>query len=200
MPRKILIAGDSFAADYTIRYHDQIGWPNMISKNHKVTNIAQIGVTEYKVLQQIRSVDLNKYDSIIISHSSPTRVHCEVHPIHYDNVLYKNSDLLYNDIKDHPENRDAVIAVEYFKRFFDLDYYCEISKLLCMEITNILGNYPHLNQFHMTNYYNHNPYDFLDSFNFNKIWFNNQGTMNHLNDLGNKQLYEIVNNWILETN
>jgi hypothetical protein len=200
-PHKILIAGDSFAADYTVKYPDQHGWPNLLSKDYDVTNIAQAGVTEYKVLQQINSVNLKKYDSIIISHASPNRVHCEQHPIHHNDPLHKNSDLLYTDVMNHPENPDCIIAAKYFERFVDLKYYSEISKLFCMEIANILGNYPHLNQLHLVNYYNNNPYDFLESFNFNSIWFNNQGIMNHFNQKGNILLLDEIIKWIktLET-
>ena len=189
----LLIAGDSFAADYTVKYPDQLGWPNMLDQSYSVTNVAQAAVTEYKILQQIKSADLNKYDSIIVAHASPNRVHCERHPIHFDDPLHKSADLMYNDLLNHPDNEDAVAAVNYFEKFFELTYYSDISTLLCLEIANILGNYPHLNQLHLVNYYNHDPYDFLpDSFNYNKIWFKNQGLMNHFDDKGNKQMAEAV--------
>ena len=49
---KILIAGDSFAADWKIK-HSGNGWVNMLSNDYDVTNIAQAGASEYKIYQQL---------------------------------------------------------------------------------------------------------------------------------------------------
>ena len=49
---KILICGDSFAADWTVKYPGQ-GWPNMLAEIHEVTNLAQAGCSEYKILKQL---------------------------------------------------------------------------------------------------------------------------------------------------
>ena len=76
---RVLIAGDSFAADWQVKYPTQAGWPNLLVDKYTVTNIAQAAVSEYKILKQIQSVDLNQYDSIIISHASPNRIHCVKH-------------------------------------------------------------------------------------------------------------------------
>jgi hypothetical protein len=53
----LLICGDSFAADWTVKYPGE-GWPNLMSKIHNVTNLAQAGCGEYKVLKQLESVNL----------------------------------------------------------------------------------------------------------------------------------------------
>ena len=47
----ILICGDSFAADWTKKY-DGTGWVNMLTKDHTITNIAEAGVSEYKIYKQ----------------------------------------------------------------------------------------------------------------------------------------------------
>ena len=64
--QKILICGDSFAADWTIKTKTS-GWVNFL----KDTDIiAQAGVGEYKILKQLQSCKLELYTHIIISHTS----------------------------------------------------------------------------------------------------------------------------------
>jgi len=47
---KILICGDSFAADWTVKYPGQ-GWPNMLAQQHEIVNLAQAGCSEYKIFK-----------------------------------------------------------------------------------------------------------------------------------------------------
>jgi hypothetical protein len=196
---RILICGDSFAADWTVKYTDQTGWPNLLANKYTVTNIAQAAVSEYKILQQVKSADLTKFDTIIISHASPNRIHCQLHPVHSDDILHGDSDLIYNDLKDRSEV-DAILAVNYFKRYFELDYYTDVAQLLCKEILTILGQYPHINQFHMVNFANNDNYDFLPSYNINTIFSKHAGLMNHFNDQGNKKMFDKIDSWLQDIN
>ena len=60
---KILILGDSFATDWTSKYPQGKGWPNLLAEKFDVTNLAQAGISEYKILKQIKSVsNLEKFD------------------------------------------------------------------------------------------------------------------------------------------
>ena len=98
--KKILICGDSFAADWTAKYPVE-GWPNLLAKNYTVTNLAQ-------------------YDYIIVFHTSPNRLYTKVHPIHHQDILHNNSDLLYSDIKEHSKNNPSLLPiVEYFENYFE---------------------------------------------------------------------------------
>ena len=97
---KVLICGDSFAADWTVKYTGK-GWPNLIAENYTVTNLAQAGCSEYKIYLQLASANLDQYDAIIVSHTSPNRLPVEVHPVHSNDPLHKNSDLIYTDLKGH---------------------------------------------------------------------------------------------------
>jgi hypothetical protein len=190
---KLLLSGDSFAADWTKKYKDQSGWPNQLSALYDVTNIAQAAVSEYKILKQIKSIDLIDYHGVIISHSTASRVHCNQHPIHHNDFLHGNADLIYNDIKEHYDNHDARIAINYFERYYDPEYYQDITRLLCMDILNTLAEYPDLNQIHLVNYHNTDIYHFLPSININPIFSKHPGLMNHLDDIGNKKLFDMIN-------
>ena len=76
---KLLICGDSFAADWTVKYKGH-GWPNLLSQSFEVTNLARAGVCEYKIYNQLLSVDPSAFDVIIISHTSPFRLYVKEHP------------------------------------------------------------------------------------------------------------------------
>lgn len=194
--KRILICGDSFAADWTVKYSDISGWPNLLADTFNVTNIAQAGVGEYKILQQVKSENLLEFTHIIISHTSPYRVHCPKHPIHYNDILHHNADLIYNDVSHYSTDPNAKLAVEYFEKFFDLTYYSDVANLICDEILNILGNYPHLNQFHIENYTKCGYTNIAQSFNINSLFVKHRGLANHLSDYGNQIMFTCVNNWI----
>lgn len=196
---KILLCGDSFAADWQVKYPTQQGWPNLLAAKYTVTNIAQAAVSEYKILQQIKRVDLSRFDAVIISHASPNRVHCNIHPIHSADPLHKDSDLIYRDLEDRTDV-DSTIARNYFERYFELDYYSEISNLLCMAILNRLGEFSELSQLHLVNYHKTNPYDFLPSYNVNPVFSKYPGLINHFNKQGNKYIFEEVDRWLSSLN
>ena len=92
--KKILIAGDSFAADWTVK-HIGGGWVNLLTKDFKVKNVAEAGVSEYKIYKQLLNQNLVDYDHIIVSHTSAYRIPIEEHPIHKDDILHNNCDLIF---------------------------------------------------------------------------------------------------------
>jgi len=198
---KLLICGDSFAADWQKKYPNKKGWVNILADKYQVTNIAQAAVSEYKIWQQIKSVDLNKFDTIIVSHASPNRIHCKIHPIHATSLLHHDSDLIYNDLLPHVNNNDCQTAIKFFERYFELDYYQDISELICKEILNILGQYDHLNQIHLMNINKKQLYDFLPSYDINHIFKKHKGDledMNHLTDTGNQLIVSQIEKMLAE--
>ena len=98
--KKILIAGDSFAANWRIK-HNGAGWVNLLENDYDVKNIAQAGVSEYKILKQIEQENLDNFDMIVISHTSPNRVYITEHPAYNLNPLHRCADLIYSDVKHH---------------------------------------------------------------------------------------------------
>jgi hypothetical protein len=143
---KILICGDSFAADWTLKYPNVCGWPNMLATKYDVTNIAECGISEYKIWQQLKSVDIDSFDICVISHTSPLRVHTRCHPVHSKDILHKNADLMLNDISYHNSklvnmfNNSLKTASNWFKYHYDLQYQQDIYELVRSEISKILKN------------------------------------------------------------
>lgn len=194
---KILIAGDSFAADWTIA-KNVVGWPNLLANDFDVVNIAQAGCSEYKIYKQLLSVDLSHFDSIVVAHTSPNRLYVKNHPVHFSSVLHKDSDLIYADIKEHAstdKNLDSI--VDYFEKYFDIEYAEFVHTLICKEIVSALseftGNVVHLTGFDWTTLY-----QFNDLQVFADIAIHDRGLANHFDTEGNQKVYQTVKKLILQ--
>jgi hypothetical protein len=122
----ILIIGDSFATKYKGSYP---GWAEMLEKDHNVTNLAQAGVGEYKILQQLKSVEPKTFDCVIVSHTSPYRIHTLYHPLHTQGI-HKNCDFIYEDVKERLPDVE-----KFFTEYFDLDYAIYIYQCIYDDIT-----------------------------------------------------------------
>lgn len=189
---KILICGDSFAADWTVKYPNRKGWVNMLADQHDVTNLAQAGCSEYKIYLQLLSQNLTAYDKIIICHTSPNRIYVKEHPHHKDDKLHKNSDLIYSDLK-YRDKHDPLVA--YFETCFDLEYFNFIHTLICEKIDSLTKPFQIL---HVTNIYWDDLYKFPNSQDFAKVFEKHRGDTNHFDDQGNLLVYGKIIDWLLE--
>jgi hypothetical protein len=143
---KILIVGDSFSSDWSVKHKDVPGWPLLLSNIYNVTNCSQAGVGEYKIYKQLISVDLDNYDIIIITHTSPYRITTKKHPVHCHDSFHKNADLLFSDIEYHSKkiksifNQSLRAAYNFFIWHADDEYQESIYQLLVNEIDRMLTN------------------------------------------------------------
>jgi len=186
---KLLIAGDSFTADWSIKYPDVVGWPNMLASKYDVQNIAQAGVGEYKILKQLESVDVSNFDAVIISHTSFSRVHTKKHPFLFDDILHKNCDLILSDL-NHKKylNESARTAYNYFKYHFDENYYEDIYNLVRDKIESLIKDiklYLPINNFQPRSY----------DISYNHLLHSYKGEINHFNQEGNEIIFkDVLNN------
>lgn len=184
---KLLLAGDSFAAEWP----GEKGWPKLLAKEHDVTNVAQAGVSEYKILKQLHNAELTDYDAIIVSHTSPSRVHTPNHPLHKQG-LHKDCDLIYTDLEDRNSlfSPSLRAAKGYFEFHYDDHYYQTIYSLLRKEIYTLLHEKKYLSMSH------HNiakAFIWEDKhLDFSEFWQKHKGTENHYNELGNEKVLQIV--------
>lgn len=180
---KILIVGDSFAADWSVKYTQYKGWPNLIAEEYETTNLAQAGVGQYKIYKQIKSVNIEKFDVVISSYTSPYRVHTPCHPVHNNDLLHKNCDLLANDIEyffhKDKKNESLTSARNYFKYHFDINYYNTIYKLLVEQCNNLLKGIKHIKISNLPNV----------TYDWSLITSKHKGLINHLSEEGNKVIY-----------
>ncbi len=186
---KILIAGDSFAADWQLKYPNKKGWPNFLADEHVVINLAQAGCGEFKILKQLQSVTLSDFDKIIIAHSSPFRLYVKNHPVHIDQ-LHSNCDLIYSDIKEHSANNKKLLPlVDYFENYFDLDYAIDIHNIICEKIDQLTKKFKPI---HITGFEWEGLYQFDNMINFNYIFKKYKGIMNHYSLERNNEVYGYI--------
>lgn len=155
MHNKILICGDSFSTDFK---HPS-SWVTCLSAEYLVDNLSCAGISEYKILQQLKSkvTQLDRYSTVIISHTSPNRVHIKTHPTHSKSKTHFQADLIFSDIVYHHDQKPTDIVLEtaknYFVHIFDENYYQEIYYLIQEKIKTLLCNKKviHLDNFHVQN-------------------------------------------------
>ena len=195
---KILVCGDSFAADWSL-HKNGLGWPNLLATEHDVTNLAQAGCGQYKIYLQLKSIsNLNDFDAIIISHTSPNRLYTTSHPVHDQSSLHANSDLLYTDIKEHSKNDKSLKSlVDYFERYFDQDYANFVHTLICKEIEEVLNDYTgkiiHITGFDWTGLY-----QYPNMLSFAKLAKANRGYVNHFDEEGNNKVLSCIRHRLAE--
>ena len=171
---KILIIGDSFSAD-------DYGWPSMLDIPHD--NFSENGVGEYKIYKQLKDAD--KYDKILINHTSPWRVNTPYHPVHYKNKERPNNDFIIADVEYHSKKvKDMRLVKKYFNKFYDFEYQLGIYNLLVEKLMSI-PNSIHIT-FHSKEDTNKIPN------NFNSIWEKNQGNINHMDYKGNYTVTQLI--------
>lgn len=186
--KKILICGDSFAADWTIKYNGK-GWVNLLADTFDVTNLAQAGCSEYKILKQLESVNLSEYDKIIVSHTSPYRLYVKEHPVHNKDTLHQNSCLIYSDVKEHLRDNPSLKPItEYLEKYFDLEYAEHMHGLLVKEIESMCPDHTlHIAHIDWDKMYH--PIKWL---NLKELFAQHRGQINHYNDYGNRLVYTAI--------
>lgn len=175
---RLLIVGDSFAADSD-------GWPSQLGVT--VTNHSQRGVGEYKILKQLKNHA--EYECVLIVHTSPWRVHTPHHPVHAKSNTRPHNDFMLADVEYHAQHHAEMTMVhEYLKQYYDPEYQqfvwnCAVDQM--MQIDNAV---------HCTF---HDPEDTAKiAHNYNHVWQQHPGDVNHLNTQGNALVAQLVEHLI----
>jgi len=182
---KLLIAGDSFAAHWP---NATTGWVDLLAEKYNVVNIAQPGIGEYKILKQIESQDVNSFDLVIVSHTSPSRLHTKNHPIHKEG-FHKDCDLILNDLIDRSTvgNASLKAAQEYFKYHYDDIYQIDIYNLIRKQINQLI-TIPYISMSHV-DIANELSIE-TNHIDFSHLWTKERGTVNHYTEEGNREIFK----------
>lgn len=183
---RVLIVGDSFAADWSRKYPSKKGWPNLLAERYQTINLAQAGCSEYRIYQQLVSTDLNNYDLIIVSHTSPYRIYTEHNPLRNQDLLHHHCDLIYSDIgalaKHHSDYADVKV---YFEKFFSLEY-AEFCYVMTREkINKLLENRRTIQIAHVE-------LPGTVDLDFSHEFKSNPGIINHYNNVGNNNVFHAL--------
>ena len=184
MSKSILILGDSFACDWKTTT-DIVSWPALLKQNFEITNLAQAGVSEYKIYKQLQRVNVSDFDFVIISHTSAYRIPVETHPTYSKGDLHENCDLIFSDIESKRKKYKVLdIAYKFYKNLFWGEYFEFTSNLIYEKIKEQTPNGIHITFFD----------DFYDDsvIKLEHIFKHNRGHVNHLNSEGNREVYEML--------
>jgi len=189
----LLICGDSFASDWTVKYNDYKGWVNLLAEQYTVTNLAMAGSSIVRTLQQLESVNIHNYDAIIVFHTSPNRIYVKEHPVHKNDILHSNSDLIHTDIKHHATTRPELqCIVDYIEHYYDLDYAVFVYNLIEEKIDQMLSGYQG-KIIHITNISREGLYKFNGKMiSITNLFNKHPGLINHLSEHGNKLLFDRI--------
>lgn len=184
--QKILLCGDSFAADWQRKWPQRQGWPNFLAQHYDVENRAQAGCSEYRIWQQLRGCDLDRYHAVIVSHTSPNRVYVREHPVHRGDALHGHSDFIYADVAAHADrHRELASMVDYFERWFDVDHARDMHGLICEKIDHITQG---ARVIHVTHIDWQGLYEFPDHVRCADIFERHRGNANHYDARGNEMV------------
>jgi hypothetical protein len=189
--KQILICGDSFSTDF----NNKDSWVSMLSNKYQVDNLSTAGISEYKILQQVKSKisKLDDYSNILIFHTSPNRVYIKKHPVHARSKTHANSDLIYSDIEYHHkhdlDNPVVKTALEYFLYIFDEDYYLEMYYLIQEKIQQILNN---RNVMHFDNFNLANVANLINYIPLSQNLNLRSGQINHYDKHSNHEIFKFI--------
>lgn len=181
--RKLLICGDSFSADWTTKYNGY-GWVNLLENEYNITNISQAGVSEYKIYKQVKSIDLTKFDKILVSHTSAYRIPIQEHPIHKGDLLHNDCDIIFSDVKEHMDNAIMKTAFNFYSDIFYPEYFCFVNDLIYKEIRKLSPKITHITFF--DSFYDNSVHK------FENVFLEHKGFINHLSDDGNFKMYKEI--------
>ena len=161
----------------------------MLENDFDVTNISQAGVSEYKIYLQLKLQDLSKFDKILVSHTSAYRIPIQEHPIHKEDSLHNECDIIFSDVSAHLDNPVMKTAYDFYSDIFYPEYFCFVNDLIYKEILNISPN-----SLHITFFDSFYPNDVIK---FEDVFLNNKGVINHLDKIGNEIIYKKVLHYLL---
>ena len=186
--KKILISGDSFSAVWPFT---ELGWSKLLAHRYDVTNLSQAGCGEYKILKQIESTNLSEFDLVIVSHTSPSRIHTPSHPLHKEG-FHINCDLLANDICDRTSwfNPSLRTAQGWFKYHYDEQYQIDIYNLVRKKIYDLLEKIPYISLTHTD--ISRSLIIESNNIDFSNLWKRERGSINHYTIQGNRIIFETI--------
>ena len=197
--KHICIVGDSFSADWTVKYPDRKGCVNALADKHDVVNLSQAGCSQYAILKQLQSLKkLSNFDAILLSHTSPYRVYVDRHPVHDGDVLHGNADLIYTDIANAAKKNETLIPLkDYMENWMSLPYQIDIYDLILEKIDDILTYeqryVPRLNVIHMTHLEWTSNYELDNMLDLRPLRKKHRGDINHYTEEGNALVLAAIN-------
>jgi len=182
MKPKLAIFGDSFG----VTDGNAQSWIRRLEQNFFIQNYCICGIGEYKIWKQIEQVEIDQFDVVLVTHTSPTRVHVEYNPLHSTSQYHQQCDIIYADIAEH-NNEFARACKQFFKHIYNETYQIDMFNLVIEKIENMLKVHPHVQHITHFDYTGlHQPNGLV---NFYDVFCEHRGNINHYTPTGNDIVY-----------
>lgn len=188
---KILLLGDSFGADWSIKHTGVVGWPNLLAKEYIVDNRCQAGCSEFKIRNQLINHSLADITHCIVVHTSPYRIPVKENPLHKGDRLHHSCDFIYSDVAESNDPQVKCVKEFYEKYFFD-DFFLYSYNLTVDDIKQTLDKAA-ISSLHITFFPSSRQFDI----NYSELFAKSPGKANHLSDKANQQVFNEVKQWIV---
>lgn len=192
---RVLICGDSFAADWSRARPPYPGWPTILGQTLQVTNVGQAGCSEYKIWLQITKQNIRRYDHVIIAHTSPYRIAIDTHPDHHHDPLHSHCDLIYTDVAAS-HNPELACARDFFERFYRMDYARFVHELIIRREIEWLQQHGAQSVLHVSGLHG----EFMPAgtcdMDFSEWFARHRGQCNHLNQSANQDVAQRILAWL----
>lgn len=189
----LLICGDSFSADWRTEQPDSQGWPTLLEDHFNVNNLSMRGCSEYRIVKQLESANIQDYDYVVISHTSPYRLYTPNHPAYTNSTTHYHADFMYNDVEAHSKQYPELNCVkEYFETFFDLEHAEFVHRLTLKHISAILEEHIFVESLNIAHVDWSRLYQPTHMLLFSETWKQHRGNVNHYNDAGNRIVAQAI--------
>lgn len=183
---KVLVAGDSFASDW----HTGSEWWHQLPFD--VTNVAQAGASEYKILKSLTS--LEQYDAIVVFHTSPTRVYAaNGNLLHTNSPTHRDSCYVINDVLSKRGPLKTAM-INYVKYFYNDEFVNYTHTKICNDIVNKTSNIPTV---HASGFDYLNIYEFENFVSATDLFETYRGNICHLTTDRNRYLADRIYNKLM---
>ena len=176
----ISIVGDSFSSDY-----GDHSWITMLSKNYAIQNFSQRGISQYRLHDLVcKNLQcLQNSDFVIIFHTNPDRIYVPDHVKFFTRELSSHPfcDMVSSTVLQDPDFKQQ--AQIYYKYFFDQHQQNVLYNLLLENIKQITNN---LKTIHCSGFET----GLVKS--FAEVFVQYRGNVNHLNETGNRLMYNYI--------
>lgn len=172
---RVWIFGDSFGASTR-----PASWTQLLARQFKVENFASNGSSEHRIWKsyQSKKTQIMSTDKVIFVHTHPSRIFLKNDASLMSRTLasHPTCDLILSDIHSKGEAK----YVEILKDIWDDEYFDDTFNLILKDLMSV-PNSTHITFFDSSE---------IDSY-FN-VWQENKGTINHMNEAGNLQIFEKI--------
>lgn len=149
--------------------------------------MSSCGSSQYRILKKLLECKLQKFDHVLLVHTSPYRIYIQHNPLHAHSETHQHCDLIYNDVKNKQGSDFVNHVCWWFENAVDLDQ-CELVHQLLVKYSS--DYLQHVASTHIT-FFPDCGLPFVHD--FSQIYREHPGSINHMDEHGNRLVANRLN-------